>query len=496
MYLSKTDFKEFLICQKCLWLKKKRPDLYVEGETSDFLKKLIKDGYKVEEYFQKTFPEGISIGGSRESLIQKTQNLIKKQKTIFQATFQTDEGLFAKIDILEFDKKNQKWNLYEVKASSEVKKDLFHNHIKDITFQKIVLEKSGIDVGKSYLVYLNKKYIRQGDVDLNKLFIVDEFSEKINEVREETELEINKALEALKLNDVDLDGCECIYRSCGQRCDCFSLFNPQVPEYSVAHLFARSKKKIIELANEDIFDIKDIPDDFKATDIQKTNINLQKTGMPIIEKGEIHENLSKLKYPLYFLDYETYGEPIPLLDGYRPNQQVVFQYSLHVFNKNGEIKHFEYLAEDLERATGDLLKTLQNNIGSIGSVIVWNEGFEKSRNNEMAVLHPEYKNFLENLNSRVFDLMKVFQNNYLHPDFKGSASIKKVLPVLCPKFSYSSLEVQNGAMAIDAWGKMMFENKSDGKKEEIKNNLLKYCELDTLAMVEIFKKLKNEISEK
>jgi hypothetical protein len=170
---------------------------------------------------------------------------------------------------------------------------------------------------------------------------------------------------------------------------------------------------------------------------------------------------------------------------------MVFQYSLHVLGEDGELKHFEFLAKDLKSATKDLLKSMRENIGPVGSVVVWNESFEKGKNKELMELHPEHRDFLENLNERVFDLMVVFKKYYLSPDFYGSASIKKVLPVMCPGFSYSDLEVQDGTMAMDAWGKTIFEDLAESEVNEIRQNLLKYCELDTLAMVKIFEKLKN-----
>lgn len=490
MNLSKTDFKEYLICNKCLWLKKKRPELYVEGDFSAFLKKLIKDGYEVEDYFQKLFNEGVSLRGSREELINETKNLLKKKKTIFQATFETKEGLLAKIDVLEFDEKNKSWNLYEVKSGSSIKTDLFHNHIKDVTFQKIVLEKSGVQVGKSFIVHLNKDYIKNGKLDLKKLFVINEVSEEISLVKKETETEIQSALDLLKRDDVDTSGCECIYKSHGQQCDGFRFFNPEVPEYSTAHIFRG--KKLENLVNDNIFNIKDIPEDFKTTQTQKTKIDLQKSGVPQIDNFAIQKTFSKLEYPLYFLDYETFGKPIPFLDGYKPSQQVVFQYSLHILHKDGKIEHFEYLADDLKNATKELLVSLKSQIKPIGNVVVWYESFEKSRNNELAELHPEFNDFLKYLNSRVFDLMKIFKKDYLHPEFKGSASIKKVLPILVPELSYKELEVQNGTMAIEAWGKTIFDNVSPKEKAEIRKNLLKYCQLDTLAMVKIFEKLKKD----
>jgi len=487
MFLSKTDFKEFLICQKCLWLKKKRPEDYVEGEFSEFLKKLIKDGYEVEECFQQLFENAVSNTGSREELIKKTRELIKQQKTIFQATFETKKGLFAKIDVLEFDKNSQKWNLYEVKSGSSIKTDLFHNHIKDIAFQKIVLEKSGIEVGKSFIVHLNGKYIKNGELDLGELFVFNEVSDRITDIQKETEVEIQKALDSFKIDDVDLEGCDCLYRSHGQRCDCFGLFNPQVPPYSTAHIF--KGKKLEELINDNVFDVKEVPEEFKVTKIQKIKIDLQKTGIPQIKQEAIQTTLAELVYPIYFLDYETFGKPIPFLDGYKTNQQLVFQYSLHVLTKDGNLKHFEYLADNLDNATKGLVESMKKQIGPIGSVIVWYESFEKGRNKELMELHPESKDFLEDVNSRVFDLMKVFKKDYLHPDFKGSASIKKVLPVLVPELSYQDLEVQNGTMAIEAWGKTMFENVSEDEKTKIRKDLLTYCELDTFAMVEILSKL-------
>jgi len=488
MTLTKTDFKEYLLCNKCLWLKKKKPELYTEGEFSLFLKKLIKDGYKVEKYIQQLFPTGVFVGGDKEHLIKKTQELLNGTQTIFQATFETDEGLFVKLDILKFNTETNKWDIYEVKASSEIKTDLQHNHIKDITFQTIVAEKAGVDIGDSYIVLVNKKYVRKGPVDINELCVFENVTDIVKEEKENVLKEIDEALEMLKYDDVSLNECNCLYKSDGQKCDCFYLFNPKVPEYSVHNVLRGKKLKL--LIDDDIFDIKDIPDDFDLTDPQKDKVTLQKTGRPMIDKLAIVETLSGLQYPVYFLDYETYASPIPLLDGYKTNQNIVFQYSLHKLNEDGTLDHFEYLADDLEHATSELLKSLKENIGPTGSVLVWYEIFEKGRNKELAELHPEYREFMEDVNNRVFDLMKVFKKDYLHPDFQGSASIKKVLPVMLPELSYKGLDIQNGTMALSEWEKMINDGLDEDEREEIRKNLLAYCKLDTLAMVEIFNKLK------
>jgi hypothetical protein len=178
-----------------------------------------------------------------------------------------------------------------------------------------------------------------------------------------------------------------------------------------------------------------------------------------------------------------------VLDGYSTNQQIVFQYSLHILENDGTLTHHEYLANDFETATSGLLEHMQTNIGPVGSVIVWNESFEKGRNDELAEIHPEYAEFLEDINNRVYDLMLVFKKDYLHPSFYGSASIKKVLPVLVSELSYKSLGVQDGTMAMSEWERSVQSSLDKDTKEQIRINLLQYCELDTLAMVEIYKKL-------
>lgn len=488
MTLTKTDFKEYLLCSKCLWLKKKRPEEYIPGEFSLFLQKLIKDGYEVEAYVQKLFPGGIFVSGDRKMLLARTQELLQGTKPIFQATLETSEGLFAKIDILDFNVETGKWDLYEVKASSEIKTDLKHNHIKDVGFQTIVAEDASVTIGDSYIIYINKEYRRAGDVDIEQLFIVENVTEQLNAEKEEVRTEIKNALTILAEDNISLNECGCLYKSHGQRCDCFYKFNPQVPEYSVHHIVQGNKLRL--LLDNDILEIKDIPEDFDLTDIQRDKVVLQKTGRPVVDTNAIEQTLSGLTFPLYFLDYETYGTPIPILDGYKANQQLVFQVSIHKLDADGTLEHFEYLADQLHGATSGLLEMLKEKIGPTGNVVVWYESFEKGRNAELADLHPEYRDFLEDINSRVFDLMKIFKDDYQHPGFQGSASIKKVLPVLLPELSYKSLDIQNGTMALSEWEKMIKGEMSPEDTKKTKENLLKYCKLDTMAMVEIFRVLR------
>jgi len=492
MNLTKTDFKEYLICPKWLWVKKNKPELAVEGEMSLFLQKLISDGYEVEDFAQQLFSDGVEVSGGTTELLNTTQELLEKKQTMFQATFETEEGLFAKIDVLAFDPNTDGWNLYEIKASSSIKTDLQHNHIKDVTFQTIAAEKAGVPINASYIIHINKEYRREGDIDPEQLFVIEDVSDKVQENKDVVSKEIEEAIDFLKKEEISMEGCGCLYRSHGQRCDAFTVFNPSVPEYSVHHIVGG--KKLLSLIESDIFDVTEIPEDFELTDNQQDKVTLQKTGKPMIDVDAIRDTLNQLTYPLYFLDYETFGKPYPVLDGYTANQQIVFQYSLHVLQEDGSLEHYEYLADDFETATTGLLEHMREQIGSVGSVIVWNEGFEKGRNKELAEIHPEHADFHEDINNRIYDLMLVFKKDYLHPDFYGSASIKKVLPVMLPELSYKNLEIQDGTMALSEWEKVASGKISGEQAEEVQKHLLKYCELDTLAMVELYRKLQQLIN--
>jgi hypothetical protein len=170
---------------------------------------------------------------------------------------------------------------------------------------------------------------------------------------------------------------------------------------------------------------------------------------------------------------------------------VPFQYSLHIQHEpGGELEHKEYLHTENSNPIPPLLKKLKEDMEGKGSVLVWYETFEKGRNKEMAEFAPEYKDFLEDVNDRIVDLMLPFkEGKYVHKNFYGSASIKKVLPVLVPELSYKELGVQDGGTALRTWCEAFLEEKHDDK-EKVAADLIEYCKLDTLAMVKILEALK------
>ena len=180
---------------------------------------------------------------------------------------------------------------------------------------------------------------------------------------------------------------------------------------------------------------------------------------------------------------------MPPFDGTKPYEQLPFQYSLHIIAEPGaDLEHKEFLHTLDTNPIPELMAALSNSIGPKGTVLVWYEGFEKKCNERMARILPEYASFLEDINSRIIDLMVPFKNGYyVDKAFEGSASIKKVLPVVAPELSYGDMEIQEGGSAQRLWMQSVYEDiHSQSEVDKIMADLLQYCELDTYAMVRIF----------
>ncbi|MFQ5620861.1 MAG: DUF2779 domain-containing protein, partial [Candidatus Nanoarchaeia archaeon] len=266
---------------------------------------------------------------------------------------------------------------------------------------------------------------------------------------------------------------------------------PNVPHDSVFTL-TRGKKKAIELHKQGITILKEVPGDFKLTDKQHIQRECAISGKPHVHKESIKHFLSMLEYPLFYLDFETINTDIPLFDKSTPYQQITFQYSLHVVEREGaEPKHYEFLAEGTEDPRPAFANSLKEHIGDKGNIVVYNESFEKSCLKKLAEAFPEYEEWIEQALTRVVDLIIPFRS-YLcyHPEQKGSASIKYVLPALT-ETSYEGMEIASGDVASLAYLNMYLEGlkPSEEKINKTRKALLEYCGLDTKAMIDVHKVL-------
>ena len=486
--LTKSDFIKYIQCPKSLWLQKHRKDLIPE-EINENLQKIFDEGYHVESYAYNLFPGGVNaqVEGFTESISKTKELMTKKTPIIFQPTI-SGKDLFCRSDIIKLNKDKNSWDIYEVKSATEVK-DI---NIYDLSFQKICFESVGYKIGKIHLVFINNQYVRQGEIEAEKLLQIEDITEQVEYLESKTKLKIRIALEIIKRSDEPNTR---ILKQCGNPYDCIFLDYcwKDIPDNSIYDIAGGlTDAKLSMLLDEGILEIKDIPEGIVTKKAGLRHLNAVKHEAVHIELENIKGELKQLQYPLYFLDYETYAPGVPLFDGYRPYQRMIFQYSLHIQEKiGGELKSYAYLAKDWKDPSFDLANDLKKRIGKKGSLISWNMGFEKGCNSEMGERYPEFMSFFKDINSRMFDLMQVFKKGYyVHRDFHGSASLKEVLPVLVSELSYAELAIHEGGTASNKWRDMIDLETSKKEKEEIYNNLLRYCELDTLAMVKILDFLK------
>jgi len=464
--LTKVGYLRYLSCPPEFWLEVHEPLLFVRDMTLED-KHLRQQGYDVEWHVKQ-------LARFRSD---------DRQSVDFQRTFHTSE-LMTRSDIVVTDSTTGAIDIYEVKGSSKVKPE----HYDDVAYQKYVAERMGERVRNCYVVTLNGDYVRDGEIDNEQLFVITDVTDEVSVRQEETEKQIADAFRYLESIPVPSLAEYCI----DNKLDCRFLKArfPDLPEYTVFDISYLKHDKRRELLRSNIIDINDVPDDFPLSPKQRSQVNAAKSGEEMIDREAIAKRVCDWQYPLHFLDYETFSYAIPQFDGVKPFQQMCFQYSLHTIDAAGaEMRHSEYLSHGIGNPARDVAEHLRDAMsGGIGTVFVWFEGFEKARNDEMAEMFPDLADFFAEVNAKTCDLMKIFADNlYVHPDFKGKTSIKKVLPVLAPDLSYSELGIGDGMTATIRWFHAATRrNMDESERLRIFNDLHEYCKLDTIAMVRIY----------
>ena len=297
-----------------------------------------------------------------------------------------------------------------------------------------------------------------------------------------------------------IDSDECPETGIGRHCnDPYSCLLQEecwkhLPEHHVMTLYS-GKKLGEDLIAQGIFDISKIPEVTKLNDKQQIQKDCVVCGRPHIDPAKIKSFLKGLRYPLYFMDFETFATGVPIYDGTSPYQNIPFQFSLHVITKPGAmIEHYEFLAKSKDVPRPAFLAELKQDIGPKGNILVYYEAFEKSRLKELAGAFPGYQEWVDSINERIVDLNVPFRNfSYYHPQQLGSSSLKHVLPALT-NLSYDDLEIGEGTTASLKFMEATFDNIPDEERQKIRANLLIYCGQDTEAMVRIIKRL-DELSQ-
>lgn len=482
MKLSKSKYCDAIQCNKILWLDTNIPE--VKGEVTN--ESILDNGKEVGQTAKELFGSHIDIvfNNDLNAMIKATQKALKnKNVVITEASFKYQDN-FCSVDILK--KENNAYEIYEVKSSTEFK-DIY---LDDLSYQTYILLNLGYAISKACIIYLNSSYVRQGSLDLTKLFIIKDVTLEVFTKQKGVKAkinEINKYLIQKKEPEQSL-GMHCVTP---YECPFFTHCTKNLEKNNIFDLKGMRNSLKFKLYNQGIYTYKnllkeDINDKYK----QQISFELY-DEKPIIKKDKIKEFINTLSYPIYFLDFETFQMPIPKYNNVKPYMQVPFQYSLHIMDKN-DLVHKEFLAEADIDPRRSLAEKLVKDIPLNACTVAYNMSFEKMVIKNLANLYPDLNNHLMNIHGNMKDLMIPFKNrDYYTKEMHGSFSIKYVLPALFPNdpsLDYHNLkQVHNGKEAMNSYVSLGQLNKE--KQEYLRNNLLEYCKLDTYAMVKIYEKL-------
>ena len=473
--ISKGKFIHGIQCLKLLWTeynnKKAIPSPTV------FSLEIMKQGLAVGELARELFPDGIKIEWSRDPFEVEKASLaaLKKKKPVFEAGLTHERG-YAIADILE-PSKGGKWNIIEVKSTTDVKED----HLYDVAFQKYIYEGKGLKIDNCFVLHLNRDYHRGKELDLKDLFVKHDVTERIEEYGAKTDLFLKKMAQVLDGEEPPVEvGKQC--KGCALEKNCWSFLPSD-------HVFMLRNRKDASwaLMEKGILSMKNIPEDFELNDKHAIQVTCHKSGSPNINKEEIKTFLERIEYPLYLLDFETVAPAVPMFFNCRPYEDVPFQFSLHVVETAASApKHYQFLWKDLSDPRKALLKELKSLLKEKGSVMAYNAAFEIKCLKNCADACPEYSYWFEKLKTRFIDLLEPFKKlDYYHPRQEGSASMKYVLPALTG-ISYQGMEIAEGGMARIEYMRAAYdEGTPEEEKQRIYGALEEYCELDTKGMIDI-----------
>lgn len=490
MTITKSQYCKGIQCPKILWMDENKP----EESNAVLLESIMANGAIVGELARQYYGEYslVEISFDKQEMVEQTRRFMEDgAESIAEASFLYN-GHFCAVDLLH--RNGNGWDIIEVKSSTHVS-SIYED---DMSFQYYILSKCGVDIKCVYNMHINNTYVRHGDLDLKELFIMENYTDIAKSKFYEVEANILKIciyMESEEEPCKDIDLCcvepyECAYRKYCER---------HLSENTIFDVHGLNKKKKYLYYHHGVVSFEDILEQKpKMSAKQYMQVNATQNNVAdIVNKQAIKEFLKTIVYPIYHLDFETFQQAVPEFEGGIPYAQIPFQYSLHIEHGDGTLEHKEFLAQEGIDPRKSLAERLCEDIPMGAYCLAYNMSFEKQVLEKLADTFLELSVHILDIRSNMHDLMVPFrQGDYYSKSMKGSYSIKYVLPALCagdPELDYHQLdEVHNGIEASYAYADL-----GKHSSEEIvvtRNNLLKYCRLDTLAMVKILEVLRNTCS--
>ncbi|BAL23469.1 DUF2779 domain-containing protein [Azoarcus sp. KH32C] len=493
--LSKSKLLAYLQCPKRLWLELHRPDLREESAATQASYAM---GHSVGEIARRIYDKdgkGSLIDVAAEGFdgaLARSQTLLAGTRPIFEAGFSAS-GAIAFADVLLPLRRSGKraWRMVEVKSATSVK----DYHRCDTAIQAFVAREAKVPLVGIALAHIDSSWVYPGSEDYSGLLVENDLTTEAFDRKKEVQTWIEDAHAVSRRRKEPVIGtgghCGDPYE-CGFHAYC-SAQEPQA-EYPVSWLpQVKAKALKTRIEKDGANDLRDIDDDL-LNDKQLRVKTHTLAGTTYFDQQGAQADLSAHKLPAYFLDFETVTFPVPIWKGTRPYQQIPFQFSLHRLSRTGKVEHVGFLDLSGKDPSRPFAEALIGACGERGPIFVYNAGFETARIKELAARFPRLKRSLDALLARIVDLLPVARERYYHPDQHGSWSIKAVLPTIAADLSYDRLSgVQDGGMAMEAFHEAVSPTTTALRKDAIRDELERYCELDTRAMVRLWAYFKGQV---
>ncbi len=483
---SKSKLLALRQCRKRLWLEIHRPEL---REDSAATQASFQVGHQVGDIAQRIYdPQGLGAlidvqSEGFDRAFERSAELLHATQPIFEAGFSANGAMaFADVMLPEQQEGQLVWRIVEVKSSTSVK----DYHRDDVAVQAFVAQSAGVALQSIALAHIDSSWTYPGNGDYSGLLRENDFTAEAFSRTAEVKAWIAQAqlVSASPAEPAIETGAHCktpfacgFYDYCSRDAP-----KAQYPVYWLPYIGA----KALTLAEQGLIDLRNVPDDLLTPKQQRVKTHTLKNTVFFDAVGAAAD-LVMHTLPACFLDFETIRFAVPIWKGTRPYQQNTFQFSLHTLTASGQLEHTEFLDISGNDPSEPFARALIAACGEQGPVYVYNAGFETARMRELAIRHPQLSAALLAINARVVDLLPIARDRYYHPSQQGSWSIKKVLPAVVPELRYDALDgVQDGGMAMEAFLEAIHPDTRAERKNQIEQQLLAYCKLDTYAMVRLW----------
>jgi len=479
--LSKSRYIAGLQCHKQLWWRaheSQAPELVPDTD----LQNVFDTGSHVGEVARGYVPGGVLIDlphTDYKGKVDATQRAIESgAPAIYEASFIAGQ-VFVAVDILA--RESHGWRVIEVKSTTSLKEQ----HLPDAAIQVHVLRQAGLPVTGVDVMVLNRACTYP---DLSDLFTRHDVTAEVEALQGGIPAEVQSQLSMLAgpLPDVPIGP------HCSEPYDCPFAGRcwPVLPPHHVSTLYG-AKRRTQALESQGYVTIHDVPDGLGLSVVADRQRRAVQAGSLIVE-GDLGKAINAFRSPIAFLDFETVQFAIPIWDGCHPFDQIPAQFSCHRERPDGGLDHIEWVPEAPGDPRAEIAGRIVDACAGARTVVAYNAGFEKGCLEALANALPGQAVALRDIISRLADPLPVVREHVYHPDFGGSFSLKRVLPALVPNLGYDDLAIADGGSASREFMRLVVGDATllPAERAKKRDELLRYCARDTLAMVRVLSRLR------